>query len=127
MEEMTLLALLQKGVERDPELIPAGAALKAATINGARALGLDSVTGSIEAGKQADLIMLDTSGPRYCPRTGLLNHMVYSGSDADVALTMVAGNVLYEAGRLTFADMDEIKANAQRCAARITGPGGGCA
>jgi 5-methylthioadenosine/S-adenosylhomocysteine deaminase len=121
MEEMTLLALLQKGTERNPELIPAKTAVRIATIYGARILGMDAVTGSIEAGKQADIIILNTSGPRYCPRTDLLNHLVYSGSDADVVMTMVAGKVLYENGKITFADIEKIKAEAQRCALRMIG------
>jgi len=121
MEEMTLLTLLQKGVERDPELIPAKTAVKIATFNGAKTLGLENITGSIEAGKQADIIILNTSGVRYCPKNDLLNHFVYSGSDADVVLTMVAGNVLYENGDITFAKLDEIIANAQRCARRLIG------
>lgn len=121
MEEMTLLALLQKGTERNPELIPVSTALKTATINGARTLGLEQVTGSIEAGKQADIVIIDTSGPRYCPRTSLLNHMVYSASDADVVLTMVAGKVLYQNGEITFGDIIDIKKNAQCCAAHIIG------
>jgi 5-methylthioadenosine/S-adenosylhomocysteine deaminase len=121
-----LLALLQKGIERDPELIPAKTAVKTATIYGAKVLGMEHAIGSIEAGKQADIVILDTSGPRYCPQTDLLNHFVYSGCDADVVFTMVAGHVLYENGRITFADMDEIRAGAQRCAQRmITLAGGG--
>lgn len=119
MEEMTLLALLQKGVERNPELIPAKTAVKTATIYGSKTLGMEQITGSIEAGKQADLVIIDTSSPRYCPRTDLLNNMVYSGSDADVALTMVAGKVLYENGAIMFGDIEEIKTNAQRCASRM--------
>lgn len=119
MEEMTLLALLQKGVNLDPGLIPASTALKIATLNGAKALGIESITGSLEAGKQADIIVIDTSGPRYCPRTDLLHHLVYSGSDADVVLTMVGGDILYENGKITFADIDEIKANAQRYSEKI--------
>lgn len=119
MEEMTLLSFLQKGVERNPELIPAKTAVKTATFYGAKTLGMEQTIGSIEAGKQADLIIIDTSGPRYCPRTDLLNHMVYSGSDADVSLTMVAGKVLYENGAITFGDIEEIKAGAQRCASRM--------
>ncbi len=119
MEEMTLLSFLQKGVERNPELIPAKTAVKTATLYGAKTLGMEQTIGSVEAGKQADLIIIDTSGPRYCPRTDLLNHMVYSASDADVALTMVAGKVLYENGNITFGDIEKIKANAQRCASRM--------
>jgi 5-methylthioadenosine/S-adenosylhomocysteine deaminase len=114
MEEMTMLALLQKGVNHDAALIPAKTAFRTATINGANALGMGSVTGSLEAGKQADIIVIDTSGFRYCPKTDLLNHLVYSGSDSDVVLTMVGGDILYENGDITFADAEEIKSNARQ-------------
>ena len=113
MEEMTLMAMLQKGVNYDPLLMPAKTAVKTATINGAKVLGMEREIGSIEAGKQADLVIIDTSGLRYCPKTDLLNHMVYSGSDADVTLTMIAGEVLYENGRFARIDVEEIKAKAQ--------------
>jgi 5-methylthioadenosine/S-adenosylhomocysteine deaminase len=119
MEEMTLLALLQKGVNRDAALIPADTAIRIATINGAKALGLESITGSLEAGKQADIIIIDTSGLRYYPQTDLLNHLVYSGCDRDVSLTMVGGDILYENGQITFADPDEIKANATKYAGEL--------
>ncbi len=112
MEEMTLFALLQKGVNLDASLIPAKTALRAATINGAKALGIDGITGSIEVGKQADIIIISTDGFRYCPDTDLVNHLVYSGSDADVMLTMVGGDILYENGEIKFADAGRIKANA---------------
>ncbi|MGI5849633.1 MAG: amidohydrolase family protein [Christensenellales bacterium] len=119
MEEMTLLALLQKGVNQNAMLIPAKTAIKIATINGARALGIDDKTGSLEAGKQADIIIINTEGIRYSPKTDLLNHMVYSGSDADVILTMVGGDILYENGDITFADIDEIKANVRQYSGKI--------
>lgn len=119
MEEMTLLALLQKGVNLDAALIPAKTALRAATINGAKALGLDGITGSLEAGKQADIVVISTKGLRYCPETDLLNHLVYSGSDADVTLTMVGGDILYENGNITFADIEEIKKKANQYSKKI--------
>lgn len=119
MEEMTLMAFLQKGINRDPELIPAATAIKTATIYGAKVMGMDQKTGSLEAGKQADLIVINTQGLRYCPRTNLLNHMVYSGSDADICLTMIGGDILYENGRLTYADEEEIKAKAQEYATKV--------
>ena len=119
MEEMTLVSLLQKGVNLEPTLIPAKTAVRIATINGAKALGLDQITGSIEEGKQADLVVVNTSGLRYCPKTNLLHHLVYSGSDADVALTMVNGKVLYENGQITFADIEEIKTKASAHASKL--------
>jgi 5-methylthioadenosine/S-adenosylhomocysteine deaminase len=119
MEEMTLFALLQKGVNLDAALIPAKTAFRAATINGAKTLGMDSVTGSLEEGKQADIIIINTTGFRYCPETDLLNHLVYSGSDSDVVLTMVGGDILYENGSITFADEEEIKSNARQYSKKI--------
>lgn len=119
MEEMTLLALLQKGVNLDAALIPAKTAFRTATINGAKALGIDGITGSLEAGKQADIIVIGTKGLRYCPDTDLLNHLVYSGSDSDVVLTMAGGDILYENGDITFADIGEIKREATRYAKNI--------
>jgi len=119
MEEMTLAAFLQKGVYYDPELMPAQIAVKTATVFGAKALGLGDVTGSLEAGKQADIIVLDTDGLRYCPKNNLLNHFVYSGSDSDVSLTMIGGQVLYENGRITYADEEEIKRKASEQTDRL--------
>ncbi len=121
MEELSLIALLQKGVNLDAALIPAKEAVRIATINGAKALGIDSITGSLEAGKQADIIVIDTGGIRYCPKTNLINHLVYSGSDCDVKLTMVNGQIIYENGEIKFADISEIKAKAAYHASRITG------
>lgn len=121
MEELTLIALLQKGVWQDPTLIPAKEAVRIATINGAKALGIESITGSLEAGKQADIIVIDTQGTRYYPKNNLINHLVYSGSDCDVRLTMVNGQILYENGEIKFKDIEEIKAKAAYHAARLTG------
>lgn len=119
MEEMTLFALLQKGVNLDAAIISAKTAFRVATINGARALGMDNITGSLEAGKQADIIIINTSGFRYCPETDFLNHLVYSGSDSDVSLTMVGGDILYENGIITFADAEEIKSNARQYSKKL--------
>jgi len=119
MEEMTLTALLQKGVCQDPSLIPAKTAVRIATANGAKALGMSHMIGSLEAGKQADLVVIRTDGVRWCPRTNLLNHLVYSGNDSDVMLTMVGGDIIYQDGRITFGDVEEIKAKASQYAAKL--------
>lgn len=119
MEEMTLFALLQKGIYLDAALIPSKTAFRIATINGAKVLGLENVIGSLEAGKQADIIIINTTGFRYCPDTDLLNHLVYSGSDGDVALTMVGGEILYENGKITFADAEEIKSKARQYSMKL--------
>merc|ERR1712232_260078 len=67
MSEMRLAALLAKGVAKDATALPAMAALRMATLNGAKALGLDHITGSIQVGKDADLISVDFSNPATWP------------------------------------------------------------
>ena len=119
MEEMTYMAMLQKTLHRNPKVMPAKTAVETATINGAKVLGMDKSIGSLEEGKKADLIILDTTGIRYCPKANLLSNFVYSGSDADVVLTMIDGETLYEKGTFAKIDIDEIKINAQRCAKRL--------
>lgn len=116
-EEMTWASYLQKGVTLDPKALPALQALRLATQNGARALGLNS--GSLEAGKNADLIIVDTSDIRYMPDYNVVSNIVYSGCDRDVLLTMVGGDILYEDGRVTFADEDEVKAHVLEIAEKI--------
>ena len=108
MEEMTYASMLQKGTTYDAKAVPAALALKLATRNGAQALGLDS--GVIEEGKDADIIMIDTSGIRYTPDYDIVSLLVYAGSDADVCMTMVGGDIIYENGEFAFADIEEVKA-----------------
>ena len=79
-----------------------------ATLGGAEALGLEERIGSLVAGKQADLVMLDVTGPGYQPQHELINHLVYSSDSRDIKLTMVDGAVLMERGRLTTMDLHEV-------------------
>ncbi len=116
-EEMTLASCLQKGVTLDPQALPAMQALALATRNGAQALGINS--GSLEAGKNADLIIIDTGDIRYVPDYNVVSNIVYSGCDRDVLLTMVGGDILYEDGRVTFADEEEVKQRAFEIAGKI--------
>ena len=107
MEEMTYAALLQKGTTYDPQAIPAAQAIDMATRQGAKAMGFKS--GVIEAGKNADIIMLNTDGIRYTPDYDIVSNVVYSADDTDVYMTMVGGEIIYENGRFSFADLEEIK------------------
>jgi N-acyl-D-aspartate/D-glutamate deacylase len=82
--------------------------------NGAAALGLNS--GCLEAGRDADLIIVDTSHLRYMPHYNVVSNIVYSGCDRDVLLTMVGGDILYENGKVTFADEAEVLAHVREFA-----------
>ncbi|MGI6152793.1 MAG: amidohydrolase family protein [Christensenellaceae bacterium] len=108
MDEMTYGCLLQKGMTHDASVLPAPRALKMATLNGAQAMGVNS--GVLEKGRNADIIILDISGMRYVPDYDVLSNIVYAGSDADVTMNIVGGDILFENGGVTFADEEEVKA-----------------
>jgi 5-methylthioadenosine/S-adenosylhomocysteine deaminase len=111
-EEMHLAALLQKWACRDAEALPARRVLRMATIQGARALGLDAEIGSLEVGKQADLIMIDAAAPHLAPRHDPIALLVYSAQAADVVRVMVGGRVLLEDRVLTTLDEEALLAQA---------------
>lgn len=93
-EEMKFAALLQKIHGLDPTLIPAYSALEMATINGAKALGLDKDIGSIEVGKKADLIIINLNRPNLTPSHNIVSNIIYSGSGSDVDTTIINGEIL---------------------------------
>ena len=91
---MRLAALLHKVTARDPRVVPATAVVEMATLGGAKALGLDGVTGSLEPGKRADVIVVGVKGARQTPLYDPLSHLAYVASGADVQDTVVNGQVL---------------------------------
>src|SRR5205809_3680260 len=118
--EMRLAALIQKP-RLGPDALPAARALELATLGGARALGLESEIGSIEAGKCADLVVLDLDGPHAQPEDAdLISRIVYSARAADVRHVIVDGRIVVRGGVLKTADTAEIrrKANVEARALR---------
>lgn len=93
--EMRLAALLAKGSTGDASAIPAQTALRMATINAARALGLDERIGSVEAGKAADLIAVRIASPETLPCFDPVSHLVYVSGREHVTHTWVAGELCY--------------------------------
>jgi len=106
--EMDTAAKLHKVANLDPTLTDAQTILRMATIEGARAIGLDERIGSLEAGKQADLIVLDTNQPHLAPMYNPMSQIVYSVRGSDVRDVMVAGNMLVRDRSLTSMDQDDI-------------------
>lgn len=112
--EMFLTTGLAKVRENDAAVVSADDVLYMATTAGARAMGLDDCD-SLAVGKKADLIMIDLEQPNMQPENNLIKNVVYSGSKQNVAMTMVNGKILYEAGEFNIGfDKTEIftKANA---------------
>lgn len=113
MGEMKTAALIGKTVAEDATAVPAAYALEMATINGAHALGLSDQTGSIEAGKQADLIAIDLDYLETLPMYDLMSHLVYSASRWQVSHSWVAGRCLMNDRQLQTLDLEELKATAR--------------
>ncbi|MEW6092788.1 MAG: amidohydrolase family protein [Chloroflexota bacterium] len=123
-EEVRLAAFVAKAVSNDPTSVPAAQALAMATRLGARALHLGPVTGSLEPGKRADLILVDISSPHSSPRfrrdpDNACAQLVYAGKAADVSDVMVNGKWLMVDRELLTLNEAEMTAAAQEYAHRI--------
>ncbi len=110
--ELRLAALLGKLGANDAAAIPARQALEMATLNAARALGLDAKIGSLEIGKRADITAIDFSAPELSPCYDPLSHIVYAAGRDHVSHVWVDGELLLEAGTLVNIDTAEIIARA---------------
>ena len=106
-EEIKLASLLQKGVNLDPVAVPAAQALKMATVNGAKALRRN--TGVIEAGKTADLILLNFEDLNLFPCHDVAENLVYSARGSNVCMNMARGKVIYENGVFHTLDVERIR------------------
>lgn len=111
--EMRTAALLAKGINNDATALPAHTALRLATLNGAKALGLDAITGSLEKGKAADLIAIDLDNVSTQPVYDPVSQIVYAASRDQVTHAWVAGKQLLQDRRLTTLDENEIVSKAQ--------------
>lgn len=112
--EMRTAALLAKAQSNSAKTLPAPAALAMATINAAAALGLDAKIGSLRAGKCADIVALDFSGPALSPCYDPLSHIVYACSRDDVSHVWVGGELLLEEARYTRLDVKGLRHNHWR-------------
>ncbi len=117
--ELRTAALLAKGSTGQAEALPAAEALRMATLDGARALGLDALTGSLVVGKQADLIAIDFRDPRLAPVYDPVAQIVYAAQRDNVREVWVAGRHVVRSGVVTQADPAELLALAQRWGDRI--------
>ncbi len=117
--EMRLAALLAKGASGDPESIPAARALSMATINAARALGLDELVGSIEIGKQADLVAVRLDAVQTRPVHHVVSQLVYACSSRQVSHVWIAGQQVVQEGRLLTLDSKRIARQSEHWLRRL--------
>lgn len=110
--EMDLGAKLQKFSRMDPTALPADQTVAMATITGARALHIDKQTGSLEVGKRADIIIVDTTAPHAAPMYNVYAQIVYALKDSDVRSTIINGKLVMENRNILTLDEPAILAKA---------------
>jgi 5-methylthioadenosine/S-adenosylhomocysteine deaminase len=118
MQSASLLAKLESG---DPTALSAIESIKAATLDGARAMGLDAITGSLEAGKSADIIALDTTGLSMAPSHALDSNIVYANSGTEVTWSWIAGRNVLKNRQLQTLDNDTLNDKARAWRAKLSG------
>lgn len=119
MGETRSAALLAKVSTGDPTAISAYSALKMATINGAKALGIDNITGSLSTGKQADITAIDLSALETLPVFNPVSQIIYAASRSQVSHVWVDGKCLLNERTLTTLSETNLKAIAKRWGAKL--------
>ena len=117
--EMDTVAKLHKARALDPTAMNARTVLKMATNQSARALGLNQFIGSLETGKKADLIVIDTRKPHLTPMYNPVSHLVYSAMGSDVTTTIINGTVVMEDRKLISLDLKKIQEDINKIADEI--------
>jgi 5-methylthioadenosine/S-adenosylhomocysteine deaminase len=107
LSELRLAALLAKGASGDPSVLPASMALEAATLGGARALGLERRIGSIEAGKEADLAAFDLAGAETQPVFDPVSQLAYAAGREQVTDVWVAGQAVVRTRQVLVESQDD--------------------
>jgi 5-methylthioadenosine/S-adenosylhomocysteine deaminase len=113
-EEMDLAPKLQKLARMDSRALPAEQVVALATITGARALHLDKQIGSLEFGKKADIILVDTSAPHATPMYNVYSQLVYALKASDVRTVIIAGKIVMEDRQMLTLNEPEILTKARK-------------
>ena len=116
--EMRTAALLQK-LAHGPEVLSAAQVLRMATIDGARALGLENEIGSLDVGKRADVIVVDLNQLHSSPKPDVISSLVYSAQPADVRATIIDGRVVMRDGKLSALNEGDVIVDANREASAL--------
>jgi 5-methylthioadenosine/S-adenosylhomocysteine deaminase len=120
--EMRLAALLAKGISGTATVLPAFDVIRAATLCGATALGLDAKIGSLKSGKRADMVAVDFSGPETQPVFDPVSHLVYVAGRENVSHVWVDGKLKVDNGNLIGFDTSDLNARASYWSARLSIP-----
>ncbi|MBI4734207.1 MAG: amidohydrolase family protein [Rubrobacteridae bacterium] len=121
-DEMRIGLLMQRGITRSSKFT-AEEFVYMATLGGAKALNLDNEIGSLETGKQADIIVVDMSHSHQIPTREPYSALVYTANQENVVFTMVAGKTLYKDFRYLTLDEDDILRRAEPIRRKVKSEG----
>jgi 5-methylthioadenosine/S-adenosylhomocysteine deaminase len=107
-EIMKTTAIIHKGINKNPTVMPAEQVLEMATIEGAKALSWENEIGSIEVGKKADLSIISLKRPHLCPLYSEASHLVYTAKASDVETVIINGRIVMENGKLTMLNIEKV-------------------
>lgn len=119
LEEMRSAALLHKVSSMDPTVMPAETALEMATVNGAKALGLDQQIGQLKPGMAADIILVNFDAPHLYPKHDIYAHLVYAAHSADVDTVIIDGELVMQGRKILTLNEAEILDKVMECTARL--------
>ena len=125
IEQMKACAYLQHVRHLDPTRIPYETAIEMATINGAKALGIGDITGSLTVGKRADIILISGRDVNIAPIANVETTVVQAAAPANVDTVLVDGRIVKRGGKLTGYDVDKIVREAKQSALRVRTAAGG--
>ncbi len=118
-KEMNLVSLIHKGKTRQAECVSAKQIFDMATINGAKALGLENQIGSIEVGKKADLAIINLDSPSLVPNTNLISALSYSANGSEVETVIINGKIVLKNGVFTTIDTEKLFFNVKSLCKRL--------
>ncbi|OLT13634.1 hypothetical protein BJF78_21590 [Pseudonocardia sp. CNS-139] len=119
IDEMWLAAIVQKGVRRDPTVLPAATVLRMATADGAAALGMADVAGAIEVGRRADLVLLDPFTPNFATAADPVAALVTALKSENVESVLCDGEWVLRDRRITRVDEAAVLTEAAARAAAV--------
>ena len=118
-QEMNAAALIYKGKEKKAKCVDAKDVLKMATVNGAKALGMEGKLGIIQEGALADLILLDLNELQFIPHNNIISGLVYSSNGSEVETVIVDGKVVMEDRKILTMDLKDICCQCEEIARRL--------
>jgi 5-methylthioadenosine/S-adenosylhomocysteine deaminase len=119
IKDMSLAAKLHKVARLDPTVLDAQTVTRMATIEGAKVLGMEKITGSLEVGKKADIIIIGLNKPHLTPLYNEYSHLVYAASGADVDTVIINGKLVMENRQLLTIDENEVMQKVREIALGI--------